>query len=161
MELSKKAWKVMKKECLNENFAMDHHSNAVCGRFIGRDVNFEFSHPYKYYTFKKNIVYWFHRYNDAIGFCSNFIVQYSPEFLIYFPDVQPPNDSIIKYEKKAKHNILLSFKSPDDFSLSKKEIPYFFKLIRPTIKDDDVEDEAKMLKDDDGTKKMNDPDDEE
>jgi hypothetical protein len=85
--------------------------------------------------------YWFHRYNDVLGFCSDFIVEYSQEFLNYFPDVQPPNDTLIKYDDKAKHNLLISFKSSDDFSLSKKEIPYFFILVRPTYKEVDEEEE--------------------
>jgi hypothetical protein len=110
MELSKKGWKNTKKECLNKNSSLDHHSNIVCGRFIHKDVHFEFSNQNGYYDFHNDILYWFHRY-EMIGFWKDFIVEYSSEFLHYFPNVEPPNNSVIKYEKNPKHNLLLSFKS--------------------------------------------------
>jgi len=110
MELSNKEWKTTKKVCLNKNSTMDHYSNIVWGWYKDYGVHFEFSHPGTYYEFTTDNLYWLHRF-DTIGFTRDFIVEYSSEFLPYFPDVQPPNNSLIKYKEKAKHNLLLSFKS--------------------------------------------------
>jgi len=73
-------------------------------------VLFEFSSQNKYYDFEEGTLYWLHRF-DTIGFTNHFIIEYSPEFLQYFPDVQPPDNELIRHVNNPKHNLLISFKS--------------------------------------------------